>query len=50
VCIYAQGELVAHHPRSMQRHKDFELPEHAQQLLVQRKCSVLRNPGLWLAL
>jgi len=37
VCIYAQGELVARHPRSMQRHKDFELAEHAQQLVVQRK-------------
>jgi hypothetical protein len=37
VCIYAQGELVAHHVRSMQRHKDFELPEHAQQLVVQRR-------------
>ncbi len=37
VCLYAQGELVARHPRSMQRHKDFELPEHAQQLVTQRK-------------
>ena len=37
VCIYAQGDLVARHVRSMQRHKDFELPEHAQQLVVQRK-------------
>lgn len=37
VCIYAQGELVARHVRSMQRHKDFELAEHAQQLAQQRK-------------
>jgi hypothetical protein len=37
VCIYAHDQLVAHHPRSMQRHKDFELAEHAQQLVVQRK-------------
>jgi transposase len=37
VCIYAQGELVASHPRSMQRNKDIELPEHAQQLVAQRK-------------
>jgi hypothetical protein len=37
VCIYAHGELVASHPRSMQRNKDIELPEHAQQLVVQRK-------------
>ena len=37
VCIYAHDQLVARHPRSMQRHKDIELPEHAQQLVVQRK-------------
>jgi hypothetical protein len=36
VCVYAQGELVASHPRSMQRHKDIEHPEHAQQLVLQR--------------
>jgi hypothetical protein len=37
VCIYAHDQLVARHPRSMQRHKDFELAEHAQQLLEQRR-------------
>jgi len=37
VCIYAHDQLVARHPRSMQRHKDIELTEHAQQLVVQRK-------------
>ena len=37
VCLYAHDQLVARHVRSMQRHKDFELPEHAQQLVVQRK-------------
>ena len=36
VCLYAHGELVARHERSMQRNKDFELPEHAQQLVAQR--------------
>ena len=36
VCLYAQGELVARHERSMQRNKDFEHPEHAQQLVAQR--------------
>jgi hypothetical protein len=36
ICIYAQGELVARHPRSMQRNNDIEDPEHAQQLVVQR--------------
>jgi hypothetical protein len=37
VCLYAGEQLVARHPRSMQRNKDFELPEHAQQLVLQRK-------------
>ena len=37
VCIYAQGELVARHERSMQRHRDIEYPEHAQQLILQRR-------------
>ncbi len=37
VCIYAGEQLVARHARSMDRHKDIEDPEHAQQLLAQRK-------------
>lgn len=37
VCIYAQDQLVARHVRSMQRHTDIELADHAQQLVVQRK-------------
>ena len=37
VCLYAGEQLVAHHPRSMQRNKDIEWPEHAQQLVLQRK-------------
>jgi hypothetical protein len=37
VCIYVADQLVALHPRSMDRHQDIELPEHAQQLLAQRK-------------
>ena len=37
VCIYEGDQLVARHPRSMDRHKDIEEPEHARQLLVQRK-------------
>lgn len=37
VCVYAHEQLVASHVRSMQRHKDIELAEHAQQLIVQRK-------------
>ncbi len=37
VCIYAADQLVARHARSMDRHEDIEDPEHAQQLLAQRK-------------
>jgi hypothetical protein len=37
VCIYDADQLIARHPRSMDRHQDIEQPEHAQQLLVQRK-------------
>ncbi len=37
VCIYDADQLVAHHPRSMDRYQDIEEPEHAQQLLAQRK-------------
>jgi hypothetical protein len=44
VCIYAHDQLVASHVRSMQRHKDFELPEHAQQLVLQRMAGV-NYPG-----
>ncbi len=37
VCIYDADQLIARHPRSMDRHQDIEDPEHVQQLLVQRK-------------
>ena len=37
VCIYDADQLVARHARSMDRHQDIEEPEHAQQLLAQRK-------------
>jgi len=37
LCIYDSDQLVARYPRSMDRHQDIEDPEHAQQLLVQRK-------------
>jgi len=36
VCIYAHDQLVARHPRSMQRHFDVEHPDHAKQLVMQR--------------
>lgn len=37
VCIYDQQQLIVRHPRSMDRHKDIEDPEHERQLVVQRK-------------
>lgn len=37
VCIYERDQLVARHVRSMGRNQDIEDPEHARQLLVQRK-------------
>jgi transposase len=37
VCLYHHDALVARHPRSFDRHKDIEDPDHAQQLLAQRK-------------
>ena len=37
MCIYAGEQLIARHARSMDRHQDLEDPEHAQQLLAQRK-------------
>lgn len=37
VCIYDREQLIAHHARSMDRHKDIEDPDHERQLLAQRK-------------
>jgi len=37
VCIYDGCQLIASHPRSMDRHKDIEDPDHERQLLAQRK-------------
>jgi transposase len=37
LCLYHQDKLVAEHPRSYQRHQDFEKPEHVQELLAQRR-------------
>ena len=37
VCIYERDQLVARHARSMDRHQDIEEPEHAHELVVQRK-------------
>ncbi len=37
VCIYADEKLIARHPRSYDRHGDFEDPDHPKALLAQRR-------------
>lgn len=37
LCLYAEDKLIARHPRSYDRHQDFEDPDHPKALLVQRK-------------
>lgn len=37
LCIYCRDQLVARHRRSMDRHQDIEEPDHARQLVAQRK-------------
>src|SRR5450631_1593307 len=36
VCIYQGDQLIARHPRSMDRHKHIKDPDHERQLLAQR--------------
>ena len=51
VCVYHQDRLVARHPRSMDRHRDIEDPEHVRALQAQRASA--REQRLmvqWLAL
>jgi transposase len=37
LCIYHEEDLIARHPRSFDRHQDFEDPDHPKPLLAQRK-------------
>jgi transposase len=37
LCLYHHNQLVARHPRSYDRHGDFEDPDHPKPLLAQRK-------------
>lgn len=39
LCIYAEENLIARHPRSYDRHKDFQHPDHPKELIAQRKSS-----------
>jgi len=37
LCLYHAHNLVARHPRSYERHRDFENPDHVKELLDQRR-------------
>jgi transposase len=37
LCLYHAHNLVASHPRSYERHRDFENPDHVRELLDQRQ-------------
>ena len=37
LCLYHRDELIAEHPRSYERHQDFEHPDHVQPLLKERR-------------
>jgi transposase len=37
LCLYHAHNLVATHPRSYERHRDFENPDHVKELLDQRR-------------
>lgn len=37
LCLYHAENLVATHPRSYERHRDFENPDHVKELLDQRR-------------
>ena len=37
LCIYHHDRLLARHPRSYERHRDFEHPDHPRALLKQRR-------------
>ncbi|VEN74121.1 Integrase catalytic region [Candidatus Desulfarcum epimagneticum] len=37
LCLYHENKLIARHPRSYDRHKDFEDPDHPKELIAQRK-------------
>lgn len=39
ICIYHNGKLIAQHPRSYDRHQDFEDPDHPRELLAQRRAA-----------
>lgn len=40
-CIYHHDRLLARHPRSYERHRDFEHPDHPRALLSNNAASIL---------
>ena len=51
ICVYSQDNLIARHPRSYDRHQDYEHPDHPKALLAQRrKASEQRLYAAFLAL
>jgi len=43
ICVYSGENLIAHHPRSYDRHRDFEHPDHPKQLLLQRRKAAVQR-------
>jgi len=39
ICIYHNDKLIAQHPRSHERHQDFEDPDHPKALLAERRAA-----------
>jgi transposase len=37
LCLYYQDQLITEHVRRYERHRDFEKPEHVEELLAQRR-------------
>jgi transposase len=37
ICLYSGEDLIVRHPRSYERHKDFEHPDHPKELIAQRR-------------
>lgn len=37
VCVYHDNKLIARHPRSYDKHRDYEDPDHPRELLAQRR-------------
>jgi hypothetical protein len=43
LCLYHDQELIATHPRSYERHRDFEHPDHPKELLHHAETVVIEG-------